>query len=46
MIHGIRNLHTRYHLFGHDHTMLKDPENIPGTKSYNVSKYEELLAEQ
>lgn len=46
MIHGIRNLHTRYHLFGHDHTMLKDPENIPETKSYNVSKYEELLAEQ
>ena len=46
MIHGIRNLHPHYHLFGHDHSRLDCSGKIPGSKSYNVSKYEELLAEQ
>lgn len=46
MIHGIRNLHPRYHLFGHDHARLDCSGIIPGARSYNVSKYEELLREQ
>lgn len=46
MVYGIKSLHPRYHLFGHDHTGLDYSGRIPGAKSYNVSKYNELLAEQ